>query len=57
MVATTVRKTISLPPYLDRDTEETARPEGRMLSAVVREALRQARSVRLHEEIGAMRDY
>ena len=57
MVATTVRKTISLPPYLGRDTEETARPEGRMLSAVVRQALRQARSVRLHEEIGAMRDY
>ena len=40
----TVRKTISLPPDLARDAEETARAEGKTLSAVVRDALRQTRA-------------
>ena len=57
MVTTAVRKTISLPPDLARDVEETARAEGKTLSAVVQEALRQARSARLHEELGALQDY
>lgn len=57
MMATAVRKTISLPPDLARDTEETARAEGKTLSAVVQEALRQARSARLREELGALQDY
>ena len=57
MMATAVRKTISLPPDLARDTEEMARAEGKTLSAVVQEALRQARSARLREELGALQDY
>ena len=57
MVATAVRKTISLPPDLARDTEETARAEGKTLSAVVQEALRQARAARLREELGTLQDY
>ena len=57
MVTTAVRKTISLPPDLARDVEETARAEGKTLSAVVQEALRQARSARLREELGALQDY
>lgn len=57
MVATAVRKTISLPPDLARDTEEMARAEGKTLSAVVQEALRQARSARLREELGALQDH
>lgn len=57
MVAAAVRKTISLPPDLARDTEETARAEGKTLSTVVQEALRQARSARLREELGALQDY
>ena len=57
MVATAVRKTISLPPDLARDAEETARAEGKTLSAVVQEALRQARAARLREELGALQDY
>ena len=57
MVTTAVRKTISLPPDLARDIEETARAEGKTLSAVVQEALRQARSARLREELGALQDY
>ena len=57
MVTTAVRKTISLPPDLARDVEETARAEGKTLSAVVQEALRQARSARLREELGTLQDY
>ena len=56
-MTTAVRKTISLPPDLARDVEETARAEGKTLSAVVQEALRQARSARLREELGALQDY
>ena len=56
-MTTAVRKTISLPPDLARDVEETARAEGKTLSAVVQEALRKARSARLREELGALQDY
>ena len=49
-----VRKTISLPSDLARDAEETARAEGKTLSAVVRDALRQARAVRLRGELGGI---
>ena len=57
MMTTAVRKTISLPPDLARDAEETARAEGKTLSAVVRDALRQVRAARLREELGALQDY
>ena len=57
MVTAAVRKTISLPPDLARGAEGTARAEGKTLSAVVQEALRQARSARLREELGALQDY
>ena len=57
MMTATVRKTISLPPDLARDAEETARAEGKTLSAVVRDALRQARAARLRDELGALQDY
>lgn len=49
-MATAVKKTISLPADLARDTEALARAEGKTLSAVVQDALRQARAARrLHE--------
>ena len=54
---TAVRKTISLPAELARDAEETARAEGKTLSAVVQEALQQVRSARLRNELGALRAY
>ena len=57
VMTATVRKTISLPPDLARDAEETARAEGKTLSAVVRDALRQTRATRLREELGALQDY
>ena len=46
-MGTAVKKTISLPPELAREAEEIARAEGKTLSAVVQDALRQARAHRL----------
>ena len=54
---TAVRKTISLPAELARDVESTAQIEGKTLSAVVQEALRQARAARLRDELGALQGY
>ncbi len=52
-----VRKTISLPPDLARDAEETARDEGKTLSAVIQDALRRARRERLRGELTRAQDY
>ena len=49
-MTTAVKKTISLPADLARDTEALARAEGKTISAVIQDALRQARiERRLHE--------
>ena len=47
---TAVKKTISLPPDLARVAETMARAEGKTLSAVVQDALREARASRLRKE-------
>ena len=52
-----VRKTVSLPPDLARAAEQTAQAEGKTLSAVVQEALRDARAVRLRKELEALQGY
>ena len=52
-----VRKTISLPLDLARAAEQMAREEGKTLSAVVQDALREARAARLREELGELQDY
>ncbi len=52
-----VKKTISLPPDLARAAEEMARAEGKTLSAVVQDALRDARAARLREELNTLQDY
>ena len=52
-----VRKTISLPPDLARAAEQIARAEGKTLSAVVQDALREARAVRLREELESLQGY
>lgn len=46
-----VRKTISLPPELAREAEDIARAEGKTLSAVVQDALRASRALRLRNEL------
>jgi len=52
-----VRKTISLPADLARDAEATARAEDKTLSAVVQDALRQARIERRMQELRGMQGF
>ncbi len=52
-----VKKTISLPPDLAREAEETAREEGKTLSAVIQDALRLARRDRLRGEYAEVQNY
>ena len=57
MVATAVKKTISLPPELAKEAEEKAREEGKTLSAVIQDALRLARRGRLKKELYQIQEY
>jgi hypothetical protein len=52
-----VKKTISLPPELAREVEETARSEGKTVNAVIEDALRKKRGERLKAEFKAVRGY
>lgn len=56
-VANAVKKTISLPADLARDAEAVAKSEGKTLSAVIQDALRQARIVRRVDEFDRMQGY
>jgi len=56
-MTTAVKKTISLPPELAREAEETARAEGKTLSGVVQDALRAARVSRLRGELRSIQGY
>jgi hypothetical protein len=56
-MTTAVKKTISLPPALAREAEEIARTEGKTLSAVIQDALRSARAVRLKNELRSIQGY
>jgi len=53
----TVKKTISLPRDLAREVEETARTEGKTVSAVIEDALRKKRAVQVRTEFKASQDY
>ena len=57
VMAPAVKKTISLPADLARETEALARAEGKTLSAVVQDALRRARINRRLEELRGMQGY
>lgn len=52
-----VKKTISLPAALARQAEALARAEGKTLSAVVQDALRQARVERRVQELRGIQGY
>ena len=52
-----VKKTISLPADLARETEAIARAEGKTLSAVIQDALRQARIQRHLQELRGVQGY
>jgi predicted transcriptional regulator len=56
-MSTAVKKTISLPPDLARDAEEQAKAEGKTLSAIVQEALREARARRLQAELDTLQGF
>ena len=52
-----VKKTISLPADLARDVEALARAEGKTLSAVIQDALRQARIEKRLQELRGLQGY
>jgi len=52
-----VKKTISLPEDLAREAEALAKAEGKTLSAVIQDALRQARVERRAKELRGMQSY
>ena len=52
-----VKKTISLPADLARDVEALAKSEGKTLSAVIQDALRQARIARRLQELRGIQGY
>ena len=56
-MANAVKKTISLPADLARETAALAVAEGKTLSAVIQDALRQARIARRDEEFRTLQGY
>jgi predicted transcriptional regulator len=56
-MATAVKKTISLPAELARDAEALAKAEGKTLSAVIQDALRQSRIDRRLQELRGIQGY
>jgi hypothetical protein len=56
-MGTAVKKTISLPRELASEAEETARAEGKTLSAVIQDALRMSRAARLKGDFRAAQGY
>ena len=54
---TAVKRTISLPEDLARETEDIARAEGKSFSAVVQEALRIARAARTRSELRELQGF
>jgi predicted transcriptional regulator len=56
-MTTAVKKTISLPAELARDVEAYARAEGKTLSAVIQDALRQARIERRLQQLRGIQGY
>ncbi len=52
-----VKKTISLPPELAKEAEDTARAEGTTLSAVIQGALRLSRAERMKNGLRDLQGY
>ncbi|MEO6748850.1 MAG: hypothetical protein ABI294_04580 [Casimicrobiaceae bacterium] len=57
IMSSAVRKTISLPAELAREAEALAEAEGKTLSGVIQDALRQARVARRGQEFRAIQGY
>jgi metal-responsive CopG/Arc/MetJ family transcriptional regulator len=56
-MGTAVKKTISLPLELAKETEAIANEEGKTISAVIQDALKLARKERLKKEFYESQDY
>jgi Arc/MetJ-type ribon-helix-helix transcriptional regulator len=56
-MARAVKRTISLPPELAAEVDELARSQGKTLSGVVQEALREARARRLNAELTELQKF
>ena len=56
-MSTAVKKTISLPADLARDTEALARAQGKTLSAVIQDALREGRIARRLQDVRGIQGY
>ena len=56
-MAREVKKTISLPAELARDAEALAKAQGKTLSAVIQDALRQTRIERRLQELRGIQGY
>lgn len=56
-MAGAVKMTISLPRELATEAEEIARAEGKTLSGVIQDALREARTRRLKSEFREIQDF
>ena len=56
-MAAAVKKTISLPADLAREAEALAKAEGKTLSAVIQDALRDARIGRRLQELRGIQGY
>ena len=57
MMATAVKKTISLPPELAEEIEKIASEEKKSLSAVIQDSLRATRKERLKKEFYQLQGY
>ena len=56
-MAGAVKRTISLPRDLAADAEAIAKAEGKTLSAVIQDALRESRARRLNAELSALQEF
>ncbi len=56
-MGSTVKKSISLPPELAKEAEDTARAEGITLSAVIQGALRLSRAARMESGLRDLQGY
>lgn len=52
-----VKKTISLPQKIAKEVENIAKEEGKSVSAVIQDALRLSKKLRLKEEFLNIQDY
>jgi predicted transcriptional regulator len=56
-MGTAVKKTISLPPDLAKEAESMAQAQSTTVSAIIQDALRQARATRLKKEFHHVQNY